>query len=126
MGARMTSAPTGPVLHWHYSKWKLAPWMISHKYVFGWHMHRHELTDNDHAELLDFLCNVAGMVVLSGYDTTLYNDMLLDWHRFETETFADGAHQRTEVLWLNPAAAEQLRAQHHYHQTSISDLEAAE
>ncbi len=97
------------------------------KYDLGWRMYRHELTNDDHAELLDFLSNVAGMVVLSGYDAPLYNEMLADWCRVEKQTFADGARERTEVLWLNPAAAEQLENERAYQQQQIAlELEAAE
>ena len=96
------------------------------KYDLGWRMYRHELTNDDHAELLDFLRNVAGMVVLSGYDAPLYNDMLADWCRVEKQTFADGARERTEVLWLNPAATEQLETQRAFHTTMQLNLEAAE
>ncbi|WP_085032272.1 DNA adenine methylase [Ensifer aridi] len=98
------------------------------KYDLGWRMYRHELADRDHEELLDFLRKVAGMVVLSGYDAPLYKDMLADWSRLEKETFADGARARTEVLWLNPAATEQLAAEQRasaYRQTSLF-AEAAE
>ncbi len=88
--------------------------------------YRFELTNDDHVELLDFLCNVAGMVVLSGYDAPLYNEHLADWCRVEKRTFADGARERTEVLWLNPAAAEQLEIERAYqHQQIALELEAA-
>lgn len=62
----------------------------------------HELTDDDHAELLVFLRGLAGMVVLSGYPSSLYDDALFDWRRVEREALADGAAKRTEVLWINP------------------------
>ena len=67
--------------------------------------YRHELTDAEHEQLLDKLLSVAGMVVLSGYDTPLYAERLGDWYRTEKAAMADGAHERTEVLWLNPAAS---------------------
>lgn len=72
----------------------------------------HELTDDDHAELLVFLRGLAGMVVLSGYPSALYDDALSDWMRVERKALADGAAERTEVLWINPAcsrAIEQMR-----------------
>ncbi|MBO3760372.1 DNA adenine methylase [Ciceribacter sp. L1K22] len=73
------------------------------------HAYRHELSDADHAELLRFLSSLTGMVVLSGYEAPLYGDHLIDWHRLEKATHADGARERTEILWLNPAASEALR-----------------
>lgn len=83
------------------------------KYDLGWRMYRHELTRADHAALLELLRGLAGMVVLSGYPDPLYDDVLHDWRRVEREAMADGARKRTEVLWINPAAVEQLGAARH-------------
>lgn len=68
----------------------------------------HELTDDEHAELLVFLRGLAGMVVLSGYPSDLYDDALSDWMRVERKALADGAAERTEVLWINPYCARHL------------------
>lgn len=65
----------------------------------------HELSDEDHASLLQFLRDLQGMVVLSGYPAPLYDEALSDWTRVERKALADGARERTEVLWINPAAA---------------------
>jgi len=70
----------------------------------------HELTDTDHENLLDFLDGLQGMVMLSGYPHDIYDDRLKHWTRITRKALADGAKARTEVLWLNPAAA-QARAQ---------------
>ena len=69
-------------------------------------MYAHELSDGEHHELLAFLRGLEGMVVLSGYAHPLYDDALHDWVRTECRTFADGARERTEVLWINPQAAD--------------------
>lgn len=72
----------------------------------------HEMSDDDHRQLAQLLRSVKGMVVLSGYPCNLYDKELYpDWARFERQHLADGARKRTEVLWLNPAAAEGLRQQ---------------
>ncbi|TGQ95397.1 DNA adenine methylase [Mesorhizobium sp. M8A.F.Ca.ET.208.01.1.1] len=72
--------------------------------------YRHELSSQDHSRLLEVLCDLAGMVVLSGYADPLYDNALKGWRRVETKTFADGARERTEVLWINPACAAALDA----------------
>ncbi|QZO02509.1 DNA adenine methylase [Chenggangzhangella methanolivorans] len=72
---------------------------------FRWRMYRHELTREDHAALLQQLLGLAGMVVLCGYPAALYDEALAGWRRIERAAFADGARERTEVLWINPAAA---------------------
>lgn len=87
----------------------------------------HELTNADHESLLEYLDTLSGMVVLSGYPHPLYDDALSGWLRVEREALADGARKRTEVLWINPRAADALRKEHRIEavQTSIFDNEEA-
>lgn len=66
----------------------------------------HEMSDEDHMELLDALDNHPGPVLLSGYDNELYNQRLKHWHREERKALAEMGRIRTEVLWINPVAAE--------------------
>ncbi|MEM6493323.1 MAG: DNA adenine methylase [Pseudomonadota bacterium] len=70
--------------------------------------YRHEMTDEDHAALLDTLTQLEGMVVLSGYRCDLYDGALKGWARRDRTALADGARKRTESLWLNPAASDAL------------------
>lgn len=70
--------------------------------------YRHEMTDAQHEELAAVLSDVAGMVVLSGYHSELYDRLLSRWHVVEREAFADGAAKRTEVLWINESGWQQL------------------
>lgn len=72
-------------------------------------MYKHEMTDADHAELLDVLDEHPGPVLLSGYDNPLYNERLRHWHREERRVVAEAGQIRTEVLWINPVAVEQQR-----------------
>lgn len=64
-----------------------------------------EMTDEDHRNLAERLRSVKGMVALSGYACPLYEELYSDWQRLEFKTFADRAQERTEMLWLNEAAA---------------------
>ena len=75
-----------------------------------YHVYAHELSADGHAGLLDFLKGLAGMVVLSGYPSELYDQALSGWKRVERQALADGARARVEVLWINPLAAEQSPA----------------
>lgn len=63
--------------------------------------YRHEMTDKDHRNLLDALKAHKGPVLLSGYDSDLYNDALQKWHREEISTLAQTATKRCDVLWMN-------------------------
>lgn len=69
-----------------------------------------EMADDQHVEMLTFLRGLRGMVVLSGYPCNLYDNALSDWRRVERDALADGAKKRTEVLWINPAAASAVSA----------------
>jgi DNA adenine methylase len=73
-----------------------------------YHVYAHELTLADHVALLSNLRDLAGMVVVSGYPSPLYNEALAGWRREEMAAHADGARKRTEVLWINPAAGARL------------------
>lgn len=80
----------------------------ANKYDLKYRMYRHEMTREEHAALLNHLRTLSGMVVLSGYPAQLYDDALDGWRRVETRAHADGARERTEVLWLNRACTAAL------------------
>lgn len=73
--------------------------------------YRHELSDEQHRQLSAFLHKLTGMVIVSGYPCPLYGELFADWHRIDRATHADGARERVECLWLNPAAYQGV-AQH--------------
>lgn len=66
--------------------------------------YNHELTDDDHGPLLAALCELQGMVMLSGYQSEHYDDALPGWQRTERTATDLVGNLRTECLWLNPAA----------------------
>lgn len=70
--------------------------------------YRHEMTDDDHVQLAERLLRCKGMVVVSGYPSPLYEDLFVDWIRYERRHVADRAAMRTEVVWINPACVGQL------------------
>ena len=61
----------------------------------------HEMTDAEHQDLLDVLKAHRGPVLLSGYDSSLYNDALRGWHRDEVSALTQTSKKRREVLWMN-------------------------
>jgi DNA adenine methylase len=105
--------PTRPVLRYH----PLDTRSIGNPYCKKGY--RHEMTDAQHRELATTLHSLTGMVVLSGYPCEMYDrELYPDWQRVTRKALADGARTRTEVLWLNPAAADRP-------QGSIFDAESA-
>lgn len=73
-----------------------------------YHTYAHELSTDDHCELLDRASASKAMVALSAYPAELYDQKLKGWTR---RTIAARAHRnspRTECLYLNPALVAQL------------------
>lgn len=67
-------------------------------------LYRYEMTDADHAELLDALNAHPGPVLASGYRTELYDRRLADWRRVDLPAAAEHGRARVECLWLNAHA----------------------
>ena len=71
--------------------------------------YRYEMDDKDHGGLLDVLLGHKGPVLLSGYDSDLYNDRLRGWHREEAVSYSQISSRKTEVLWMNFEPEEQMK-----------------
>ncbi len=72
-------------------------------------MYRHELTQDDHRELVSCLLSIRGMVILSGYAHKTYEPLQrAGWGRIDhpTCTHVRGSlTYRVECLWLSPSVA---------------------
>ena len=79
------------------------PYVMSTR-VDGRNRYGHEMTDDDHRALLRDLWEVQGMVVLSGYQSELYNAILHEWTRIDIDF-----RGKVESVWLNGAAEEASR-----------------
>jgi DNA adenine methylase len=93
-------------------------------YVASCRVHRqaykHEMTDEQHIEMVKCIRALEGAVVLSGYDNDVYMSRFNGWSRVEIPSKARSSTagstrgrsapppDRTEVLWLNPRAAETM------------------
>ena len=64
-------------------------------------LYKHEMSDEQHIELLETLLKHPGKVLLSGYDNELYNSMLIGWNKAYKNTTAEKGLKRVEVLWMN-------------------------
>lgn len=65
------------------------------------YLYKHEMTDEQHIELLETLLVHPGKVLLSGYDNELYNKILQGWNKAYKDTTAEAGIKRTETLWFN-------------------------
>lgn len=57
--------------------------------------------DAQHEALLAALLDHPGPVMMSGYESELYNDTLQGWTKITHAATAEQGHKRTEVLWIN-------------------------
>lgn len=71
--------------------------------------YRQEMTDNEHCELLEVLKVHKGPVILSGYESGLYEDMLQGWHKEQHESRNQRNRVVKETLWMNFEPTVQIR-----------------
>ena len=62
--------------------------------------YRFDYEKQDHIELLTLLKTLPCNIILSGYRSTLYDDLLAGWHTLELQVMNQGG-VRTEKLWYN-------------------------
>lgn len=71
--------------------------------------YKHEMSDDDHRRLAEAAHALAGMVIVSGYPSVLYDEELYpDWLRVPRMANTIHGARRTEVLWVNPSAASRV------------------
>ncbi len=70
-------------------------------------VYRYEYSETDHVRLLETLQKISCRIVVSGYPSNLYDELLRHWN---TRTFSSKAHNgvRQEKLWFNFPAPAQL------------------
>lgn len=69
--------------------------------------YRKDYTEQDHRDLIEILRGLPCAVILSGYPSALYDELLGDWRCVTFQAMTRGG-PRTECLWMNfPAGAVQ-------------------
>ena len=72
-------------------------------------LYQHEFgTEQQHYELLTRLKSLPCPVMLCGYASDLYFDMLPDWHTFTYQAMTRGGSMATEYIWMNYPPPHQL------------------
>ena len=64
-------------------------------------MYAKEMNREQHIQLLEILLQSKCKVIISGYDSELYNDMLVGWRTDERPAIAQTGLHRTEKIWMN-------------------------
>lgn len=62
--------------------------------------YKHEMSEQQHIELLEALLNHKGTAIVSGYDSDLYNEFLKGWSKKQINTLAEKGLPRTETIWI--------------------------
>lgn len=65
------------------------------------YLYKYEMEDIEHEELLKELVKHPGKILISGYESDLYNDYLKGWSKAYKKTTVERGLSRTEVLWMN-------------------------
>ncbi len=64
-------------------------------------IYKHEMTEEDHKDMLNCILKHPGPVMISGYDNQIYRDTLNGWIRQSCPARCEGGQLRTEVIWMN-------------------------
>lgn len=63
--------------------------------------YKHEMSDAEHEELLREAVDSKAKIMISGYESEMYNDYLKDWNKCTFNSCVEHAGKRTEVVWMN-------------------------
>lgn len=61
----------------------------------------HEMSDADHEELLKELLQSKAKIMISGYESDMYNEYLKDWNKDAFDSCAEHGKPRQEIVWTN-------------------------
>ena len=67
----------------------------------GGEQYKREMTEDDHENLLYQLKKHKGFVLLSGYESKMYDSLLKDWHKETHINYSQAGSKKQEVLWMN-------------------------
>lgn len=70
--------------------------------------YKHEMTDTDHEEMLKILLQSKAKIMISGYESEMYNEYLSGWEKKTFASCAEGGLPRKEVVWMNYITESQM------------------
>lgn len=92
------------------------PYVASGRSAGHHKVYKHEMTDEQHAGMVERVGSLDGAAILSGYDNEVYRGRMGGWGRIEipskarssvagsTRGRSGSTPDRTEILWLSPRA----------------------
>jgi len=63
--------------------------------------YKHEMTDKAHEDMLKKALKSKAKIMISGYESDMYNDYLKGWKKAYFKSQAESAKPRQEVVWMN-------------------------
>ena len=66
------------------------------------------MTDGEHEDLLKVLVSLRAQVMISGYESEMYNDYLSGWQKMHFKSCAEQGSPRTETIWMNYSMGQQM------------------
>jgi hypothetical protein len=76
------------------------PYLMSTRTAADRHRYRHDYDEPDHRALIARLRELPAAVIISGYPSALYDELLGDWRTHAFQAMTRGG-VRTEQLWMN-------------------------
>lgn len=64
-------------------------------------VYAHEMSEQGHRELLELIAQSKAKIIISGYNSGLYNTMLSGWNKDEKQVVVQSGADATEVIWMN-------------------------
>lgn len=61
----------------------------------------HEMTDAEHETMLKIALGSKAKIIISGYESDMYNDYLKSWNKCIFDSCAEHGKPRKEVVWMN-------------------------
>lgn len=101
-GVQIENRPAVEVMEWFNNRKVLIyldpPYLLETRHE---KQYRCEMDRKDHIALLATAKAHKGPVLISGYESDLYNDMLQGWYREETTCYSRAHRKKKEILWMN-------------------------
>ena len=69
----------------------------------------HEMSDEEHIALADSLNSVGAMVMISAYESELYNDIYSGWAIHRKETLTHEKTYKSECVYLSPSLVDAIK-----------------
>lgn len=63
--------------------------------------YKYEMSDAEHEKMLLLALSSKAKIMISGYESKMYNYYLKEWHKAYFKSCAEYSNARTEVVWMN-------------------------